>query len=205
MKNKNSAASENGTALVVTVAKIGMNTSAAGGPFRRTSRGKAMTAPAPKSTASSFTPIAFNTTATTPSAASQRVFTAVRARLHKACTITATMTGFTPDSSRAASGSTPNLTYAAAMTPTMTATSSPGQPARRCPTWIASSVEFGPGMRFVAPSKSRNSACVSQPRSRTISRSMIATCAAGPPSAVQPSLRKSAATSRSGRFGIAAL
>ena len=53
-------------------------------------------------------------------------------------------------------------------------------------------------MRFVAPSRSRNSSCVSQPRSRTTSSSIIAMCAAGPPNAVQPSLRKSIATSRSG-------
>lgn len=51
-------------------------------------------------------------------------------------------------------------TYAHAMALTMAtagrmneapATRSPAQPARACPIWIASSVELGPGMRFVAP------------------------------------------------------
>ena len=44
------------------------------------------------------------------------------------------------------------------------ATSKPRQPATRWPIWIAISVEFGPGMRLVAPRRSRNSSCVSQPR-----------------------------------------
>ena len=36
-------------------------------------------------------------------------------------------------------------------------TISPRQPALRKPMWIAISVEFGPGIRFVAPTRSRNS------------------------------------------------
>ncbi len=57
---------------------------------------------------------------------------------------------------------------------------------RRWPMWIASSVEFGPGIRLVAPSRSRNSSRVSQRRRRTTSSSIIAMCAAGPPNAVEP-------------------
>ena len=78
------------------------------------------------------------------------------------------------------------------------ATSSPRQPATRWPTWIAISVEFGPGIRFVAPSRSRNSSRVSQPRRRTNSSSMSAMWAAGPPKLVAPSRRKTPATVRSG-------
>src|SRR5215203_4315034 len=37
------------------------------------------------------------------------------------------------------------------------ATSRPRQPARTLPMWIASSVELGPGIRFEAPIRSRNS------------------------------------------------
>lgn len=37
------------------------------------------------------------------------------------------------------------------------AASNPRHPARLNPTWIAISVELGPGIRLVAPSKSRNS------------------------------------------------
>src|SRR5256885_662093 len=61
------------------------------------------------------------------------------------------------------------------------ATSSPFHPATRWPMWIAISVEFGPGIRFAAPSRSRNSACVIQPRRRTISSSIRAMCAAAEP------------------------
>src|SRR5579871_820747 len=62
---------------------------------------------------------------------------------------------------------------------------------------MASSVELGPGMRFDTPSRSRNRSELSQPRRRTTSLSMIAMCAAGPPKAVNPSRRKSRATSES--------
>src|ERR1700678_102620 len=60
---------------------------------------------------------------------------------------------------------------------------------------IASSVELGPGIRLAAPSRSRNLSDESHRRRRTISFSMIAMCAAGPPKAVKPSRRKSAASS----------
>src|SRR6266508_154439 len=61
--------------------------------------------------------------------------------------------------------------------------------------WIAISVELGPGIKLVAPSKSRNSWSVNHLRRTTTSSCMIAICAAGPPKAVNPSLRKSPATS----------
>ena len=76
------------------------------------------------------------------------------------------------------------------------ATSNPAQRARDQPMWIAISVELGPGMRFVAPSMSRNCSCVSHPRRWTTSRSIMAMLAAGPPNDVAPSRRKSQAISR---------
>src|SRR6266581_3594581 len=75
---------------------------------------------------------------------------------------------------------------------------SPGHPARRKPRWIAISVEFGPGIRFVAPRRSTNCSSLSQRRRRTTSSRIMAMCAAGPPKAIVPSLRKSQATSRIG-------
>src|ERR1700687_4928520 len=57
------------------------------------------------------------------------------------------------------------------------------------------SVELGPGMRFAAPSRSRNLSRVSQPRRRTTSSSIIAMCAAGPPKAVVPRRKYSRASS----------
>src|SRR5271157_3046542 len=75
------------------------------------------------------------------------------------------------------------------------ATSRPAQRARCQPMKIAASVELGPGMRLVAPRRSRNSARVSQPRRRTTSSSIKAIWAAGPPKAVMPSLRNSRANS----------
>src|SRR5450759_3491156 len=56
-------------------------------------------------------------------------------------------------------------------------------------------VELGPGARFVAPRRSRNSPRVIQPRRVTTSCSIIEMWAAGPPKAVAPSRRKSAARS----------
>ena len=75
------------------------------------------------------------------------------------------------------------------------ATSSPRQPARRWPRWMASSVEFGPGIRLVAPTRSRNSASSSQPRRRTTSSRIMAMWAAGPPKPTLPRTRKTLATS----------
>src|SRR2546428_282663 len=75
---------------------------------------------------------------------------------------------------------------------------SPGHPARRKPRWIAISVEFGPGIRFVAPRRSTNCSSLSQRRRRTTSSRIVAMCAAGPQRAIVPSLRKSQATSRIG-------
>src|SRR6266498_1011041 len=51
---------------------------------------------------------------------------------------------------------------------------------------MATSVEFGPGMRFVAPRRSRNCSRESHRRRCTTSSSMTAMCAAGPPKAVAP-------------------
>src|SRR5713101_468651 len=62
---------------------------------------------------------------------------------------------------------------------------------------MAISVELGPGMRLAAPKRSRNCSRVSHCRRRTVSSSIIAMCAAGPPNAVKPSRRNSSATSRS--------
>jgi len=76
------------------------------------------------------------------------------------------------------------------------ATSNPAQRARDQPMWIAISVELGPGMRFVAPSMSRNCSCVSHPRRWTTSRSIRAMWAASPPNDVAPSRMKSQAISR---------
>src|SRR5438034_2645919 len=75
------------------------------------------------------------------------------------------------------------------------ATSKPGNPARWCPMWIAISVELGPGIRLVAPTRSMNFSCDSQPRRRTTSSSIMAMCAAGPPKPMVPSFRKSHASS----------
>ena len=78
------------------------------------------------------------------------------------------------------------------------ASSSPRQPARSWPRWMASSVEFGPGIRLVAPIRSTNRSSVSQLRRWTSSWRIIAVCAAGPPKATTPSRRKTRATSRAG-------
>src|SRR5919106_6299770 len=60
---------------------------------------------------------------------------------------------------------------------------------------MAISVELGPGIRLVAPTISRNSWSLSHPRRRTTSSRIIAMCAAGPPKAMQPNLKKRPATS----------
>src|SRR5262245_22772351 len=60
---------------------------------------------------------------------------------------------------------------------------------------MAISVEFGPGMRLVAPRRSRNCSRVSHRRRRTTSSSISAMWAAGPPKPITPSLRKRRATS----------
>src|SRR5271165_1851014 len=66
---------------------------------------------------------------------------------------------------------------------------------------MASSLELGPGIRLLAPSRSRNFSRVSHCRRRTSSSSMMAMCAAGPPNAVNPSRRKNAASSRRAATG----
>src|SRR5579863_9826819 len=67
--------------------------------------------------------------------------------------------------------------------------------------WIANSLELGPGIRLLAPSKSKNDSQESHRRLRTSSSSIIAMCAAGPPNAVVPSRRKNSASSpRETRF-----
>src|SRR3990172_6003579 len=97
--------------------------------------------------------------------------------------------------------STINMAGATKQTP---ATISPRHPARRNPRWIASSVELGPGIRLVAPTRSRNCESLSHLRRFTTSSCMMARWAAGPPKAVAPSLRKRQATSVSGRTSHAA-
>src|SRR4051812_10773784 len=54
---------------------------------------------------------------------------------------------------------------------------------------MATSVEFGPGIRLVAPTKSRNSSLVSHCRRSTNSWRISAMCAAGPPNEISPSFR----------------
>src|SRR5216683_3874192 len=81
------------------------------------------------------------------------------------------------------------------------ASTRPKGPPRRYPRWMAISVEFGPGIRLVAPRRSRNRSRVSHPRRRTTSSSSSAMCAAGPPNAVAPRRRKSSAISRSAPHG----
>jgi hypothetical protein len=54
------------------------------------------------------------------------------------------------------------------------ATVSPIHPARAKPTLIASSVEVGPGIKFAAPTMSRNCCRVTHWRLRTISASIKA-------------------------------
>src|SRR5258706_6941702 len=85
------------------------------------------------------------------------------------------------------------------------ATISPFHPARTSPMWIASSVEFGPGMKLTADTMSRKCWRSSQRRRVTTSSSMSAICAAGPPNAVNPSFKKSRATSPSRARSPAAL
>ena len=75
------------------------------------------------------------------------------------------------------------------------AASTPRQPARAYPMWMAISVEFGPGIRLVAPTRSRKAWSVIQRRRRTTSSRIMAMCAAGPPNPKMPSRRKSAASS----------
>src|ERR1019366_9070405 len=82
----------------------------------------------------------------------------------------------------------------------MPPTTRPIQPARKYPMWIANSLELGPGIRLLAPSKSRNFSRESHFLRRTSSSSMTAMCAAGPPNAVVPSLRKKRASSASEPF-----
>ena len=53
--------------------------------------------------------------------------------------------------------------------------------------WMANSLELGPGMRLLAPSRSRNFSRESHLRRRTSSSSIMAMCPAGPP---LPSRRK---------------
>ena len=67
------------------------------------------------------------------------------------------------------------------------ATTNPNGPARRYPRLIANCVEFGPGIRLIADNKSRKCRRSSQRRFSTNCRSISATCAAGPPNAVNPS------------------
>ena len=114
----------------------------------------------------------------------------------------ATTIGLIPANTGATCGSDPHFTYAAAMIPVMNTAGKineipamirPRQPPLRCPIWIANSVEFGPGMRWAAPSKSMKSSCFNHLRRSTTSSCIIATWAAGPPKPIVPSLKKSLA------------
>ena len=59
---------------------------------------------------------------------------------------------------------------------------------------MAISVELGPGIRLVAPTKSRNRSLVIQPRRLTTSSSIKAIWAAGPPKPIIPILRNKRAS-----------
>jgi hypothetical protein len=98
----------------------------------------------------------------------------------------------------------PNSTYSHASARTMTiagamnavpATIKPFQPARSRPMWTASSVEFGPGMTLVAPTRSRKCSSLSHRRRSTTSCLIKAMCAAGPPNPIVPSFRNKRASS----------
>ena len=65
------------------------------------------------------------------------------------------------------------------------------------------SVEFGPGIIFVAPSRSRKCSSLSHARRVTASSRSMAICAAGPPNAVKPSRSASSATSATVPWGRA--
>lgn len=56
------------------------------------------------------------------------------------------------------------------------------------------SVELDSGIKFVAPTKSRNSWSLNHLRLFTVSSCIMAMCAAGPPKAVAPSLENRDAT-----------
>src|SRR5215472_4337082 len=60
---------------------------------------------------------------------------------------------------------------------------------------MASSVELGPGMILARPNRSRKRSSLTHLRLVTSSRRIIAICAAGPPNAVKPKVRKTTATS----------
>src|SRR5215469_4453995 len=60
---------------------------------------------------------------------------------------------------------------------------------------MASSVELGPGMMLASPNRSRKRSSLTHLRLVTSSRRIIAICAAGPPKAVKPKVRKTTATS----------
>jgi len=61
--------------------------------------------------------------------------------------------------------------------------------------WLAISTALGPGTRLVAASRSRKCSRLSQRRRETVSCSMRAMWAAGPPKLIVPSFRNRPATS----------
>ena len=111
--------------------------------------------------ASSLTPIAVAAMANTPMSARDAERTAVRASRHNACDDDRdddrlhAGEGLHHARQRAESNVAPSARQrtiaAAGRMNAAPATIRPGQPARACPMWIASSVELGPGMRLVAP------------------------------------------------------
>ena len=83
-------------------------------------------------------------------------------------------------------------------------TTRPRQPARRAPSAIAISVEFGPGTKAQAPTMRANSSSLTHDRSATTRRRIMAMWAAGPPTPITPNHAKSRATSSSRRCGCGA-
>lgn len=74
------------------------------------------------------------------------------------------------------------------------ATIRPFHPAFSRPIWMAISVLFGPGIKFVAPIRSRKCCWVSHFLFATTSSCIIAMCAAGPPNPIVPSFKNNLAT-----------
>src|SRR5262249_2265037 len=104
----------------------------------------------------------------------------------------------------AACGIDPNRTYAQANAPVITAagkmklapaTHKPVHPPRPKPVLIAISVELGPGIRFTAPSMSRNCCLVTHCRLWSLAESISAMRAAGQPNQIIRSWRKRRASS----------
>ena len=185
---------------------IGSTGSAASSFVQPAQRTSSASRPAPSSTNSTH---GAASTATPKAAAASAIGIgprmAGRRSRHAASATSTTMAGRMPVRKSSTRGVVPHSKYAHDRTPTMMAagtmnakpeSSPPAMPLRRWPRWIAISVEFGPGTRFVAASARENDSLDSQLRRRTYSSSIIAMCATGPPKASTPSRRNVLRTSK---------